>query len=67
MKVIMGVQSYTLKEASRIYGEKNHKVFWRMLDRLTCPRLQPGGVGTCIYFPVVAFEKWMAEERSKGT
>lgn len=65
MKIVMGIRCYTLGEASARYGEKNRKAFWRLLDKLDCPRIQPGGVGSCIYFPEVQFDKWMAEERNK--
>ncbi|MCQ2096809.1 MAG: helix-turn-helix domain-containing protein [Fibrobacter sp.] len=59
----MGTLCYTLGEAARLYGDDRAKTFWKRLDRLTCPRIQPGGVGGRIYFPSIAFEKWMAEQR----
>lgn len=67
IKTVMGISCYDLKEASKLYGEKNSKVFWRILDKLGCPRIQPGGVGTKIYFPRIQFDQWMAKCRISCT
>lgn len=64
MTNVMGTSCYTLKEAASMYGYENYRAFWKILDKLSCPKIQPCGVGGCIYFPAIPFEQWLAKERN---
>jgi len=64
MKVVAGINCYELKEASKLYGEKNAKNFWRILNKLKCPMLQPTGTGGKIYFPCIPFDQWITKIRN---